>query len=55
MLNGGLSLYRANRFIYVTRCVDCLVSANEKGYRFKQGHRDGNSKVPLTQPSKPKC
>ena len=33
-LNGGLRLYRADRCMYVTRGVDCLVSADENGYRF---------------------
>ena len=33
-LNGGLRLYRADRCMYVTRGVDCLLSADANGYRF---------------------
>ena len=36
-LNRGLRLYRADRCMYVTRGVDCLVSADANGYRFKGG------------------
>ena len=34
-LNGGLRVYRSDRCMYVTRGVDCLVSADEKGFLFR--------------------
>ena len=51
-LNGGLRLYRTLPAMWT---ASSLPTRTATGSASKEGRRDGNSKVPLTQPSKPKC
>ena len=51
-LNGGLRFYRSDRCMYVTRGVDCLVSADERGFLFRfQGGEPGWQQQTPPQPT----